>query len=182
MTTEQAIQLIEHPHFEELRVAQRWADLGAGQGRFTLALAHLFAAKAADHEIVAIDTNPNALAQLPKQVKGVRISTKVGDMKQAGDFCPYDGLIMANSLHYIRKKKAFFEAARRWMKPGAVFILVEYDTSWPNPWVPFPLTFAGFRQNATQWGLEEVEKINEKPSIYRSANIYAAFAKWEVSK
>jgi trans-aconitate methyltransferase len=75
--------------------AQRWADLGCGEGTFTGALFHLLPAGS---EIRAVDRQ---IQRLNIPVNFTMANFETDDLKLAG----LDGIMMANSLHYIRDKK-----------------------------------------------------------------------------
>src|SRR5262245_24580401 len=76
-----------------------WADLGCGDGTFTLALAELLISGSTIH---AIDLDGSALRGIPPSHKSVRIIKHRGDFtKQPWPFAGLDGILMANSLHYV---------------------------------------------------------------------------------
>ena len=111
-----------------------WADLGCGDGTFTRALADMLASGSLIH---AIDLDGSALRRIPSAHKGVRISTHRGDfMKQPWPFAALDGILMANSLHYVEHQAAFIRDCESHMRLPRRFLLVEYDVSEANRWVP----------------------------------------------
>src|SRR5262245_29380664 len=76
-----------------------WADLGCGDGTFTRALAELLAAGSTIH---AMDLDGSALRRIPSMQNRVRIATHRGDFtNQPWPFADLDGILMANSLHYV---------------------------------------------------------------------------------
>lgn len=130
MQQTEAINLIERG--VSTKEMQRWADLGCGSGTFTIALAELLAP---DSEIYATDLKRQSL---PKMHKGVNIHFKQLDFER--EQLPYpelDGVLMANSLHYIKDKSRLIQqlAVHR-------FIVVEYENRRANPWVPYPVNSA----------------------------------------
>jgi ubiquinone/menaquinone biosynthesis C-methylase UbiE len=148
-----------------------WADLGAGSGTFTLALA---SAIGANGLIYAIDKS--------KQVLGIRPSSEMAvvkplqkDFTETLELSNLDGILMANSIHFIADKKNFLELTLPYLKPRGHFILVEYDKTNANPWVPYPLSFRAFEKLAKSVGLTQPEKIGTIKSIYQAENIYSAF-------
>ena len=86
-----------------------------------------------------------------------------------------DGILMANSIHFVRKKKQFIEKLVPLFHSAPVFLMVEYDTDFPNPWVPYPLSFGTLKKLFTELGFSVVKKINEKKSLYHSGKIYSVF-------
>src|SRR5256885_15850387 len=86
----------------------RWADLGAGEGAFTLALADVLGPKA---HIVAVDKDSHAL----RAIAG-RFETRVADFTRPLDLKDLDGVLMANSLHYVRDKEPVLTAVHAMLR------------------------------------------------------------------
>lgn len=77
-----------------------WADLGAGSGTFTRALAGLLS----EHGVVyAVDLDGRALAANRGQPEpGVaEIVPLLGDFREVLALAELDGVVMANSLHFV---------------------------------------------------------------------------------
>lgn len=153
---------------------QRWLDLGCGAGTFTMALAALLPPGS---EVIGID---RTFQQLPeKSENGVGISFQQLDMKHAIEQ-PFqvNGILMANSLHYIKHQTTYLKELEKLMIDGVHFILVEYDTSRGNPWVPFPIQYDQLR---TLFPEKEVTitKLGERESIYGGTKMYAAHITYE---
>jgi trans-aconitate methyltransferase len=149
-----------------------WADLGCGSGTFTLALADLLAPESAVH---AMDRDGSALRKIPASHKGVRITTHRGDFaNQAWQFTDLDGILMANSLHYIEDQAAFIRTCQSRMTSPGRFLIVEYDTHDASRWVPYPVpqtrltTLFGCASNGS------IRILRSRPSVYRRAPLYAA--------
>lgn len=86
-----------------------------------------------------------------------------------------DGILMANSLHYVQDQVACIQQLKTYLrKRTGVIILIEYDTDIVNEWVPYPLSFARAQTIFGDAGFSKIEKIGERPSIYRKDSIYAA--------
>src|ERR1700751_410582 len=96
----------------------RWAGLGAGEGAFTRALAELLGPDAA---ITAADRDAWALRAI-----GEGIETRVADFTRPLELQDLDGVVMANSLHFVREKLPVVRAVRDMLKPGGRLIMVEY--------------------------------------------------------
>ena len=123
-----------------------WADLGCGDGTFTLALAELLAAGSVIH---AMDRDTDALRRIPSTHREVRIETHRGDFQtRTWPFDEVDGILMANALHYVRDQSAFIRDCAAHFRPPRRFLIVEYDTTRANPWVPYPVNRDGSRPSS----------------------------------
>jgi len=155
----------------------RWADIGAGEGAFTLALADLLGPGA---HITAVDRDRGALRQLASEM-GRRFPETVVDVVAADFTRPMslhdlDGVVMANSLHFVRNKQPVLEAVRAMLRPGGRLIVVEYSTDRGNPWVPHPFAFETWKALAAEAGLEGTSLLATVPSRYFGA-MYSAVSK-----
>jgi trans-aconitate methyltransferase len=149
-----------------------WADLGCGGGTFTVALAAVLAAGSSIH---AIDRDSSALRKIPSAHNGVRIATHVGDFtSEPWPFAGLDGILMANSLHYVADQAAFIHACASRMTWRRRFLVVEYDTSEASRWVPYPLSRARLTGLFEGAGYSSITMLRSRPSIYRRASLYAA--------
>ncbi|TME67054.1 MAG: class I SAM-dependent methyltransferase [Chloroflexi bacterium] len=145
----------------------RWADLGAGEGAFTLALADLVGP---DAHITAIDKDASALRGISSQFE-----TRVADFTKPLDLHDLDGVVMANSLHFVRDKQPVLEAVRAMLKPGGRLIIVEYGADRGNPWVPYPFTYPQWEKIAARAGFESTKLLHTIPSRWLGS-MYAAIA------
>lgn len=145
-----------------------WADLGAGEGAFTLALADLLGPEA---HITAVDKDARALRAI-----GRGIETRVADFTRPLDLRELDGLVMANSLHFVRDKRPVLLAVRAMLKPGAPLVVVEYSTDRGNPWVPHPFSFETWKSMAADAGLVGTALLATVPSRYFGA-MYSAVSR-----
>ena len=134
----------------------RWADLGAGEGNFTRALADLLGPEA---HITAIDKDARAL----RAIDGT-IETHVADFTRPLDLHDLDGVVMANSLHFLRDKQPVLEAVRKMLKPRGRLIIVEYGADRGNPWVPYPFTYPQWEKIAARAGFESTKLLHTIPS------------------
>ena len=161
---------------EGVATGERWADIGAGSGAFTLALADLLrpgsTVIALDRDARALATNTQAMAARSPDVE---LETRVCDLTDPPDLGLLDGMVAANSLHYVPRDRQV-EVVRRLaalVRPGGRFLVVEYDADRGNPWVPHPFSFDTWRRMATEAGLRDTERIGWVPSRFLGA-IYAA--------
>jgi SAM-dependent methyltransferase len=153
-----------------------WADIGAGRGAFTLALADLLGPGS---RIVAVDRDARALEDAVRAVSArfpeVTIEPLVADLREPIDLPELDGLVAANSLHFLRRPERL-AAVRRLagrVRDGGRFIVVEYDTDAGNPWVPHPFSFETWVADAPIVGLEPPDLLGRVPSRHLRA-IYSA--------
>ena len=151
-----------------------WADLGCGDGTFTRALADRLAAGSIIH---AIDWDTSAVATLPPDAGGVRIQPYVGDFTRPWPFAlPLDGILMANSLHYVERQDDFLRSCAAALTPAGRLLIVEYDTDAPNTWVPYPISCTALSQALADAGWRRVRLLASRRSRYRRAQLYAALA------
>jgi ubiquinone/menaquinone biosynthesis C-methylase UbiE len=159
-----------------LDTGPRWLDLGAGTGAFTLALLELLGD---DADVVAVDRDERALdalrASAAARFPGRNVTTRTGDFTTPlpVDDESFDGLLMANSLHFVRDKEPVLRRAVATLRPRGRFVLVEYGADTGNPWVPFPISFGRWTELAERVGLHETRRIGEVPSRFLGS-IYAA--------
>jgi len=148
-----------------------WADLGCGTGTFTVALAELLAPGSTIH---AMDRDDAALRKVPTTHKGVRIATHRGDFtNDIWPFAKLDGILMANSLHYVPDQASFIRACEPRMNRGR-FLIVEYDTDTANRWVPYPVAKTKLTALFGAAGYSSVTFLGSRRSVYRRAALYAA--------
>jgi hypothetical protein len=79
---------------------------------------------------------------------------------------------MANTLHFIQEQQVFL---RRVLSVTDRFLIVEYEQTKPNPWRPYPVGFERLRQLFTEAGVERVEKLATRPSLF-GGMMYSALA------
>lgn len=151
----------------------RWADLGCGSGLFTLALASLLPPAST---VYAIDRYPSIRSQLtPNQVS---IQPKKADFaKQNLPTLDLDGILMANSLHYVKDKPALLRILRTFnLRPQHAFLIIEYDTDRPSPiWMPYPVSFTSLQTLFHAAGYSTIIRLADRPSIYNRNAIYSAY-------
>jgi ubiquinone/menaquinone biosynthesis C-methylase UbiE len=153
----------------------KWADLGCGTGTFTIALASLLKPSSI---IYALDANPSSLRQLPAEYNGVIIEKKQGDFeKDEFFFTNLDGILMANSLHYVKDQQRFIKKIAGFLGEEACLLLVEYDTDKSNQWVPYPLSSSSAKNMFNNAGFSFVRKLHEKASAFGRANLYSMLIK-----
>ena len=153
-----------------------WADIGAGNGAFTLALADLLGPGG---RIVAVDRDGRALrenaAVVGARFPAVVLETVTADLTRALTLPVLDGLVAANSLHFVPRDRqlAVVRSLAAHLRPGGAFAVVEYDVDHGNPWVPHPLSYPSWERLATDAGLTGTRRIGRIPSRFLGA-IYSA--------
>ena len=173
MDLQDAIRLIAHEDIAATKDAQ-WVDLGCGTGFFTYALAQQLQKGSAIH---AIDKSPVRLQKLPNP-HNISIYTKQLDfVHHELPFNNLDGILMANSLHYVSNKAHFIAAAGNHLAATGLFLIVEYDTDTANPWVPYPVSCHSLQTLFAKAGYESFTKLREIRSSFNTGNIYAAIIK-----
>jgi trans-aconitate methyltransferase len=174
METGKAIQLIQDA-FKGHQEPVAWADLGCGSGTFTKALATLLEKGSA---IYAVDRSLPSLNKLPAVMEDVIIhKAHVDFITEALPAHDLDGVLMANSLHYVADKPSLIHKLSIHLRPNATLLIVEYDSDRANQWVPYPIPFTSLEKLFQDNGYAIVEKIGEQPSVYNSGGMYAALIK-----
>jgi SAM-dependent methyltransferase len=155
---------------------RRWADLGSGTGAFTLALADLLGPGGS---IISVDRDAGGLARqadaMRRRFPDVALEQRVADFMTDLGESPFDGIVMANALHFQSDRDATVRHVLEMLRPGGRFVLVEYDADRGNAWVPYPLSFGTWRAMAVASGFAEPTLLGKVPSRFLSA-IYSSLA------
>jgi ubiquinone/menaquinone biosynthesis C-methylase UbiE len=157
-----------------------WADLGAGDGVFTRALAEVLGAGS---RIYAVDRDAPALAALERWatrsthdvVTVTADFTRPFELPDLGD-AKLDGLLLANSLHFVRDADAVLARLVESLKRGGDVVLVEYDRRGASRWVPYPVSSRQLSALAGAAGLSPFEVTAALPSAF-GGELYAAVAR-----
>lgn len=151
-----------------------WADLGSGGGAFTLALAELLGKEGV---IYSIDKEAGALRDQERAMRtrfpDVTVHYRWADFTDTLELPPLDGVVMANSLHFHRKKEPILRQIYNWLKPGGVLILVEYNVDSGNMWVPHPFSYPTWERLAATCGFVGTHLLATRASSWLR-EIYAA--------
>jgi len=165
MDLQTAVGLIEKG--VDSKNTQAWADLGAGDGLFTKALSK---ALPRGSSIVAIDKNSSSLSKIQVE-PGIQLQTKALDfVATALALNDLDGILMANSLHYVKDQAKFLSDLKKHLKPSGRFIIVEYNTDRWNQWVPYAISF----ETLQSLNAGDTIKLADAPSAYHKEGMYAA--------
>ena len=174
MTTDEARGLIERAV-----PAPRgtWADLGAGTGTFTLALAEVLGPLGA---IYAVERDQGALESLGHLASAdahdrARIELVHADFNGPLELPPLTGILAANALHFVARadQAALLARLASMLDAGGRIVIVEYDRDRGNPWVPYPISRARLIGLARDARLGEPEFFASMPSQY-GGELYSA--------
>jgi ubiquinone/menaquinone biosynthesis C-methylase UbiE len=171
MQIDVAIRLIRDG-VEKTTTPQIWADLGSGNGLFTAALSNLLADGST---LYAIDKNEVAFNEMEPLARGRKLTKIKRDFtKDLSDLGQLEGIVIANALHYVPDARTFLSRLKNFVKPAGRLIVVEYDRTSANPWIPYPISFDVLTNLAKHCGFTAIQKIGETPSLLNDSKLYAA--------
>ena len=151
-----------------------WADFGSGTGAFTLALADCLGP---DGQIYSIDKSERALREQQQEMNGrfpqTRVTYLIADYTRPLDLPPLDGILIANALHFQRRKEGIVRQLYDYLRPGGRLIMVEYNLDRVNMWLPHPFSYPTRETIASRSGFEQTQKLNVQPSRFLR-EIYSA--------
>jgi ubiquinone/menaquinone biosynthesis C-methylase UbiE len=156
----------------------RWADLGAGTGIFTAALADLTGPTGGVYAVERDARSASALDVLAQRGGGADrapITVIRADFTTPFALPQVDGALFANSLHFVaddEQSPLLARVADSLGAPGRILI-VEYDKRPRSQWVPYPVSFSRLEQLARNTGLAKPELIGRYGSAY-GGTMYAA--------
>jgi SAM-dependent methyltransferase len=148
----------------------RWADLGAGDGTFTWALAQVLGPDARIH---AVDKDKNALVMLKRT--GAPNAAKVtpvvadftGQMELPGlNGSQLDGILLANALHFVPDAADVLSRVAKLVRTGGRVVIVEYERRAAGPWVPYPVPIGDLPSLGDAAGLTELRVVATRPSKF----------------
>jgi SAM-dependent methyltransferase len=160
------------------RHAGDWADLGAGSGTFSRALARRLEPGS---RIYAVDRDRGAIASLARLVAdSVEVIPVIGDftepLKLPGvGVGQLSGMLFANALHFVANPQVVLSRVLPWLHRGGRVVIVEYDGRRPNRWVPYPISAAQLPAILKELGLSNTAITATRPSAY-GGSLYVAVA------
>jgi len=117
MELNQAIELIECNYLLSNKPTI-WTDLGCGSGLFTNALAGFLAPGS---RIFAVDKNINTFKNFSQNNNVIIEKIKADFIYDELKLQDLDGIMMANSLHYVKDKFSFIKKAGNYLKSNGFF-------------------------------------------------------------
>lgn len=154
-----------------------WADLGSGDGAFTMALREL---AGPDVEIYSIDLNNSRLVQQDKIFSQHFPGSRIHYM-QADFSVPFvlpsllDGVILANSLHFSNDQANVLARIKTLLKPNGKIIIIEYNITQATSWIPYPVPFERLRTLLPTAGYPAPQLLATVPSNF-NREIYSAYS------
>ena len=172
MTHLEAVELLRPVTIEEGGI---WADLGAGEGRFTWALADLLGKEG---RVTAVDKSKRALNLLTERAALMshvaQVETKVANLKEPLGLNNLDGILVANALHYVKNQRKLLAELMLSIKPGGYLVIIEYDRRRANPWIPHPVGFQTLTALAAALSLPRPKRHSGRSSRFGNGEIYVA--------
>jgi ubiquinone/menaquinone biosynthesis C-methylase UbiE len=153
-----------------------WADFGSGSGAFTLALAELIQPEGM---IYSVDSDRAALRWQEKQMNirfpDIHVAYLNEDYTHELKLPPLDGIVAANTLHFLRDKTPVLQHFFAYLKPSGRMILVEYNVDHGNHWVPYPFSYPVWAQMAERTGFVNTRLLATRSSHFLR-EIYSALS------
>jgi ubiquinone/menaquinone biosynthesis C-methylase UbiE len=156
-----------------------WAELGSGTGIFTKELYKLIGPRG---NIYSIDKNRHALDKQRRAFEehfpeAHNIQFLQADFTAKLDLPPLDGILMANSLHFVPfdLQRSLVKQICSYLKPKGVLVIVEYEAHHGNLWVPHPINYDSFDFLAGEAGMIDIHRLASIPSSFMG-EMYSAIA------
>ena len=154
----------------------RWADLGAGEGAFTFALGELLGPGS---HVTAVDRDARVMRHIVSgmavRYPGVTVDVRAADFRGPLGLHDLDGVVMANSLHFVRERAGLLRSVKAMLRPGGRLVVVEYGTDHGNPWVPHPFTYEKWVEMAGDAGFTGTRLLTTIPSRHLGS-MYSALS------
>ena len=178
MTHLEAVELLRPVGIEE---GGAWADLGAGEGRFSWALADLLGKEG---RVTAVDKQARALSLLEERAALMshvaQVKSRVADLKEPLGLENLDGILLANSLHYVKNQRKLLAELTLSLKPNGKLVIIEYDRRRANLWIPHPVSFERLRELAAYLKLPPPKRHSARTSRFGNGQIYVASVRKEI--
>jgi SAM-dependent methyltransferase len=158
-----------------------WADLGAGSGTFTVALASLLGPSGQVHAVERDPAGVVALRELAERARDDDARATIiairADFTRTLTLPVLDGVLLANALHFVPagEQSRVLGRIAGGVRPGGRVLVVEYEGRRPSRWVPFPISLSRLHEIARDAGLAPPTIVASHPSAF-GGTIYAAYA------
>lgn len=158
---------------------QKVADLGAGSGFYTFAVAKLVGGAGT---VYAVEVQSEVLARLANQARAEHITNVHfihADMEQLGGTKiaehSVDSALICNVLFQVEDRPGFLNEVRRILKPGGRALLVEWSDSFggTGPQPQYLITADKARQLFTAARFTEVPELSKQVSANAGGQHYA---------
>jgi ubiquinone/menaquinone biosynthesis C-methylase UbiE len=166
----EAVELIQGA-FASQKKKTVWADLGCGKGMFTHALARLLREGSQIHAVDQV----NETIHSPLNGKTIDFH-QLDFTKDVLPFSELDGILMANSFHFVSEKMKLLSRLKRYIRRNGRLLIVEYELNKGNEWVPYPVPIRSMKNLLTNEGFIDIQIIGERKSVYGSHKMYASIA------
>ena len=146
-----------------------WADVGAGGGTFSRALARRLGRGS---RIYAVDRDRAAIESIAGVgADGVEVIPVIGDFSRPLQLpgigvSPLSGMLFANALHFVANPRDVLAHLLTWLRPGGRVVIVEYDGRRPSRWVPYPISAERLPEMVAGLGLSKPAITARRPSAY----------------
>lgn len=170
MELQEAVEFIK-PALWPPQADKVWADLGSGRGLFTRALATLLGRGSMIH---AVDRSRQVIE--PSRSGNAIVFHELDFSEGILPFAQLDGILMANSLHFVKEKTTFLSRLRKLLRENGQMIIVEYELGQGNAWVPYPIPYTSLEALLADTGFKKVSRIGERQSLYGGRKMYACAA------
>lgn len=155
-----------------------WAELGAGTGTFTEALATLLGPEGKVYAVERDERSARALDALtrhPNRDARAAITVVRADFTREMKLPQLDGILLANALHFVpdEGQSPFLTRTARLLTRDGALLIVEYDNRPRSRWVPYPVSLARLRSIAATAAIGPVEEVGRIASAF-GGTMYAA--------
>ena len=167
MTHQEALSFLEPSNILPGKI---WADLGAGKGVFSYALAERLGPNG---KVYAVDQSAEVMRLAPK-AGSAPIIPQQRDIGQALDLPQLDGILLANVLHYFPDPHALLKELQQYLRLSGTLLVIEYDREAANPWVPYPISLSQWQKLAANLPGTKNEILAKRPSQFGAGGMYLA--------